>query len=117
MNSRGQGVDNVQQQRLGEGPPGEADVDTGSATSTAGQQAQPGGTAVVQRTMTATITALDKSASSISFAGPNGWKPAPPLYCLTKTAACDNAQRMREGEKCSCPGTSRLGLVRKYEDR
>ena len=55
-------------------PPGEADVDTGSATSTAGQQAQPGGTAVVQRTMTATITALDKSASSISFAGPNGFK-------------------------------------------
>ena len=55
-------------------PPGEAHVDTGSATSTAGQQAQPGGTAVVQRTMTATITALDKSASSISFAGPNGWK-------------------------------------------
>jgi hypothetical protein len=55
-------------------PPGGADVDTGSATSTAGQQAQPGGTAVVQRTMTATITAIDKSASSISFAGPNGWK-------------------------------------------
>ena len=55
-------------------PAGEADVDTGSATSTAGQQAQPGGTAVVQRTMTTTITALDKSASSISFAGPNGFK-------------------------------------------
>ena len=55
-------------------PPGEAAVDTGSATSTAGQQARPGGTAVVQRTMTATITAIDKSASSISFAGPNGWK-------------------------------------------
>ena len=55
-------------------PPGEADVDTGSATSTAGQQAQPGGAAVVQRTKTATITALDKSVSSISFADQNGWK-------------------------------------------
>ena len=55
-------------------PPGEADVDTGSATSTAGQQAQPGGAAVVQRTKTATITALDKSTSTISFAGANGWK-------------------------------------------
>jgi uncharacterized OB-fold protein len=55
-------------------PPGEADVDTGSATSTAGQQAQPGGTAVVQRTKTATITGIDKSASTISFAGSNGWK-------------------------------------------
>jgi uncharacterized OB-fold protein len=55
-------------------PPGEADLDTGSATSTAGQQARPGGTMAVQRTMTATITAIDKNASSISFAGPNGWK-------------------------------------------
>jgi len=53
--------------------PGEADVDTGSKASTMGQEARPGGTAVVQRTMTATISAIDKSASSISFAGPNGW--------------------------------------------
>jgi len=44
-------------------------------------------------------------------------QPAPPLYCLTKTAACDNAQRVREGERCSCPGTSSVGLVRRYEDR
>jgi hypothetical protein len=44
-------------------------------------------------------------------------QPAPPLYCLTKSAACDNTQRMREGEKCSCPGTPRLGFVRRYEDR
>ena len=44
-------------------------------------------------------------------------QPAPPLYCLTRTAACDNTQRVREGEKCSCPGTSGLGLVRRYEDR
>jgi len=54
-------------------PPGEAAVDTGSKASTAGQEARPGGTAVVQRTMTATISALDKSASSITFSGPNGW--------------------------------------------
>ena len=55
-------------------PPGEADVDTGSATSTAGQQARPGGTATVQRTMTVTVDAIDKSASSMTFSGPNGWK-------------------------------------------
>ena len=54
-------------------PPGEAAIDTGSKASTAGQEARPGGTAVVQRTMTATISALDKSASSITFSGPNGW--------------------------------------------
>jgi hypothetical protein len=44
-------------------------------------------------------------------------QPAPPLYCLTRTAACDNTQRVREGERCSCPGTSGLGLVRRYDDR
>jgi hypothetical protein len=55
-------------------PPGEAPVDTGSTTTTAGQQTRPGGTAVVQRTMTATVDAIDKNASSITFVGPNGWK-------------------------------------------
>ena len=38
-------------------PPGEAPVDTGSTTTTAGQQTRPGGTAVVQRTMTVTVDA------------------------------------------------------------
>ena len=55
-------------------PPGEADVDTGSKASTAGQEARPGGTTVVQRTMTATISDINKGASSITFVGPNGWK-------------------------------------------
>ena len=55
-------------------PPGEAPVDTQTGTSTAGQGARPGGTASVQRTMTATIDAIHKSASSITFSGPNGWK-------------------------------------------
>ena len=55
-------------------PPGEAAVDTGTTASTVGQEARPGGTAVVQRTMTATVDAIDKSASSITFVGPNGWK-------------------------------------------
>jgi hypothetical protein len=55
-------------------PPGEAAVDTGSMTTTAGQQTRPGGTTAVQKTMTATVDAIDKSASSITFVGPNGWK-------------------------------------------
>jgi hypothetical protein len=55
-------------------PPGEAPVDTGTTTTTAGQQTNPGGTAVVERTMTVTVDAIDKSASSITFVGPNGWK-------------------------------------------
>jgi hypothetical protein len=55
-------------------PPGEAPVDTQTGTTTAGQGARPGGTAAVQRTMTATVDAIDKSASSMTFVGPNGWK-------------------------------------------
>jgi hypothetical protein len=52
-------------------PPGEAPVDTGNKTFT---PTQSGSATVVQRTMTATISAIDKSASSITFDGPNGWK-------------------------------------------
>ena len=55
-------------------PPGEAAVDTGSRTSTMGQEARPGGTTAVQRTMTATVNAIDKGSSTITFVGPNGWK-------------------------------------------
>src|SRR6516164_5412342 len=54
--------------------PGEPPVNTATGTSTAGQGERPGGTASEERTMTATISAIDKSASSISFTGPNGWK-------------------------------------------
>ena len=55
-------------------PPGQAPVDTVSKTSTAGQGERPGGTAAAERTLTVTVSAIDKNASSISFAGPNGWK-------------------------------------------
>ena len=55
-------------------PPGEAAVNTGSKTSTIGQEERPGGTTAVERTMTATVAAIDKDASSITFVGPNGWK-------------------------------------------
>ena len=53
-------------------PPGEAAVDTASATKTEGEG--PGGTIAVVRTMTATIGAIDKSVPSITFVGPNGFK-------------------------------------------
>ena len=53
-------------------PPGEADVDTGNKTSTGQWPAWRH--AMVQRTMTAIISALDKNTSSITFVGPNGWK-------------------------------------------
>ena len=55
-------------------PPGEAPVDTQTGSTTAGQGERPGGTTSIQRTMTATVDAIDKNASSITFTGPNGWK-------------------------------------------
>jgi len=55
-------------------PPGEPAVDTGSKTSTMGEEVRPGGTTAVQRTMTAHVDSIDKSTSSMTFVGPNGWK-------------------------------------------
>jgi antitoxin (DNA-binding transcriptional repressor) of toxin-antitoxin stability system len=46
-------------------PPGEPSVNTATGASTAASE---------ERTMTATISAIDKSAQSITFTGPNGWK-------------------------------------------
>ena len=55
-------------------PPGAPPVDTGSKASTMGQEVRPGGTTVVERTMTAHVDSIDKSTSSMIFVGPNGWK-------------------------------------------
>jgi hypothetical protein len=54
--------------------PGEPPVDTASGTSTMGQEVRPGGTASMQRMITATVDSVDPSTSAISFVGPNGWK-------------------------------------------
>jgi len=55
-------------------PPGEAPVNTQAGGSSLGQVERPGGIAAGERTMTATVSAIDRNASSISFTGPNGWK-------------------------------------------
>jgi len=52
-------------------PPGEPDVDTVEASDTKDQSS---GSHSLIRKMTATVVALDKNASSISFEGVNGWK-------------------------------------------
>jgi hypothetical protein len=54
--------------------PGERGVDTASRTTTPSGQVLPGGTTATQRTITATITAIDMNIPSITFTGPNGWK-------------------------------------------
>ncbi len=52
-------------------PAGEPAVNTADTGSAMGQTS---GAAVMVRRMTATIVDTDRSASSISFEGPNGWK-------------------------------------------
>jgi hypothetical protein len=54
--------------------PGEKDTDTVSGGVTRSKAAHPGGTAATQRTITATITAIDMAMPSITFTGPNNWK-------------------------------------------
>jgi hypothetical protein len=53
--------------------PGEKDADTARDAVTPSKDS-PAGTIAHQRTITATITAIDQKTPSISFAGPNGWK-------------------------------------------
>ena len=55
-------------------PPSEAPVDTMGTSSSMGQNVASGGTAAMVRTMTVTVTDVDKNASSISVAGPNNWQ-------------------------------------------
>ena len=52
-------------------PPGEPAVDTAETTDT---KDQASGTQRMVRRMTASIVGIDRTASSISFEGPNGWK-------------------------------------------
>jgi len=54
--------------------PGEPDIDTAARATTPSGQALPGGTKARQRTITATITAIDPAVPTITFTGPNGWK-------------------------------------------
>jgi hypothetical protein len=53
--------------------PGEKDVDTSGEGVTPGGAGKPAGTAAKQRTITATITALDPKVPSITLSGPNKW--------------------------------------------
>jgi Cu/Ag efflux protein CusF len=54
--------------------PGEAAVNAGEAAVTPGAGAKPGATVAAQRTITATIEAIDTKVPSITFVRPKGWK-------------------------------------------
>jgi hypothetical protein len=55
-------------------PPGEAPVDNMGGSTSMGQNVESGGTAAMVRTMTVTVTDVDKAAGSISVSGPNNWR-------------------------------------------
>jgi hypothetical protein len=55
-------------------PPSEAPVDNMAGSTSMGQNAESGGTAAMLRTMTVTVTDVDKNAQSISVVGPNDWR-------------------------------------------
>jgi hypothetical protein len=54
--------------------PGEKDVDTAKDAITKTPGMSPGATAATQRTITATIAAIDMKVPSITLVGPNNWK-------------------------------------------
>ena len=54
--------------------PGEPSVDNMGGSTSMGQNVESGGTAAMLRTMTVTVTDVDKAAGSISVAGPNNWR-------------------------------------------
>jgi hypothetical protein len=54
--------------------PGDPEVDSTAKTTTSSERVTPGGTKARQRTITATITAINRDLQSITFTGPNGWK-------------------------------------------
>jgi hypothetical protein len=54
--------------------PGEPDTDVSTRGTTGSEQVLPGGTRAKQRTVSATITAIDPNTPSMTFTGPNNWK-------------------------------------------
>jgi hypothetical protein len=55
-------------------PPGEAAKNSGSMGVVKAEGGKPAVTSSRQRTITATIAAIDPAVPSITFTGPNGWK-------------------------------------------
>ncbi len=82
--------------------PGEPDVDTVSRSTTPSNAPGPSGTRAKQRTITATITALDTSVPSVTFSGPNGWKYS------TKIRDTDMLARVTVGDKMDLTWTDAL---------
>ena len=95
-------------------PPGEPAVDTTKGGKTGGEGERPGGMISVERTMTATIAAIDKTKSSITFVGPNEWKYS---RHVSRSEGVRSGQSGRSGghyldHRCHHGGSRRLRALR-----
>jgi len=82
--------------------PGEKDVDTDTGAVTQGSSAKAGGTAATQRTITATITAIDMKIPSISLKGPKDWAYS------SKVRDKDALAKLKVGDKLDITWTEAL---------
>ena len=83
--------------------PGEKDVDTNDRQITRAEGTS-GGTAAHQRTITATITAIDPQTPSITFSGPRGWTYS------TRVKDRDALAKVKIGDKVDITWTTALLL-------
>jgi hypothetical protein len=84
--------------------PGEKDVDTLTGSVTPSPGSRPTGTASAQRTITATITAIDPNVPSISLSGPNNWKYS------SKVADKEALKTLKVGDKLDITWTEAVLL-------
>jgi hypothetical protein len=82
-------------------PQGEKDVDT-SSSGTTRTEAATAGTFTHQRTITATITAIDRQVPSITFTGPKNWKYS------TKVNDVEALAKVKVGDKVDITWTEAL---------
>ena len=84
-------------------PAGEAPVNTLKSTVTPKEGVRAGGTLGNQRTMTATVEAIDPSVPSITFTGPNGWKYS------RRVEDKDALKDVKVGDRWTSPGRRPCG--------
>jgi len=82
--------------------PGESEVVSSVKGTTGAEQAMPGGTKAKQVTITATIAAIDMTAPSVTFTGPNGWQ------FTSKVQDTDALAKVKVGDKVDIVWTEAL---------
>ena len=82
--------------------PGEADINTWAKGMTPSASGKPAATAAKQRTITATVTAIDMSVPSITLKGPKYWTYS------AKVADKDALAKLKVGDKLDITWTEAL---------